>query len=310
MKILVTGANGFIGTELCKALARLNLDVVAVVRQPKSTDKNAQFVFKELNASTNWQDNLKNIDVVIHLAGRAHILKEVAAYPYQEFESINVDATKNLALQAAMNGAKRFIFVSSIGVNGNQTSIPYNESQVPNPQELYAISKKKAEDELWNIAKKTDLEVVIIRPPLVYGNGAKGNFEKLTKLCSHKIPLPLGAIHNKRSLIYVENLVDFIILCINHPKAANETFVISDDDDVSTSDLIRSTIETKGKKALLIPIPQNMLYTLLKLIGKKDLYIKLCGNLQVDISKAKTLLGWKPPFSFKDGIARTVQIDK
>jgi nucleoside-diphosphate-sugar epimerase len=305
MNILVTGANGFIGTYLCKALARLNINVVAIVRQPISDNRNVQYYFKELNANTNWQEILKDIDVVIHLAGRAHVMKEEAKDSYQAFASINVDATKNLALQAATNDVKRFIFVSSIGVNGNQTSVPFNELHAPNPQELYAIS-----NELRKIASDTGLEVVIIRPPLVYGAAAKGNFEKLAKICNYKIPLPFGAIHNQRSLIYVENLVDFIILCINHPKAANETFVISDDDDVSTSNLIRSIIEAKGKKALLIPIPQNMLYTLLKLIGKKDLYIKLCGNLQVNITKAKTLLGWKPPFSFKDGIARTIQIDK
>jgi nucleoside-diphosphate-sugar epimerase len=310
MNILVTGANGFIGTYLCKALTKKNVNVIAAVRQYNNSSENAYLIIKELNAKTDWQDTLKSIDVVIHLAGRAHVMKEEAIDPYQAFASINVDATKNLALLAATNGVKRFIFVSSIGVNGNQTSVPFNESQAPNPQELYAISKKNAEVELKKVASDTGLEVVIIRPPLVYGRGAKGNFEKLAKICNYKIPLPFGAIHNKRSLIYVENLVDFILMCIEHPMAANETFLVSDDDDVSTTHLIKSIIDTNGKKALLIPIPQHMLHILLKIMGKKDLYTKLCENLQVDISKAKTLLGWKPAFKFDEGIARALSNDK
>jgi nucleoside-diphosphate-sugar epimerase len=307
MNILITGANGFIGAYLSKALIKNNLNVIQVVRKNQSTKKNANIIIKEINIKTDWNDSLKGIDVVIHLAGRAHVLKEKAIDPYQAFTSINVDATKSLAIQAAANGVKRFIFVSSVGVNGNKTIAPFTELQPPNPQELYAISKKNAEDSLWEISHKTGLEVVVIRPPLVYGSGAKGNFEKLVKLCNYKIPLPFGAVHNKRSFIYVENLIDFIVNCIDHPLAANETFLISDDEDISTTELIKYIQHAMGQKSILIPVPKDLLSSLFKLMGKSALYNKLCGNLEMDITKAKELLNWKPPYTLKEGVNITVR---
>jgi nucleoside-diphosphate-sugar epimerase len=310
MRVLVTGANGFIGTYLCKALAKKGVKINAVVKNSMDNLENIKFFVKELSSETNCQDILNGVDVVIHLAARAHVMKEVEKNPYQKYFLTNVEATSNLANQAAINGVKRFVFLSSIGVNGNISKRPFNEEDSTNPIEMYATSKKEAEDNLWKINKQTNLEVVVIRPPLVYGKGSKGNFKKLMDICNYKLPLPFGAVKNKRSLIYIENLIDFILICIEHPNAANETFLISDDDDVSTTQLIKCIRLENGRKKLLIPIPQSSLNFLSNLIGKSSLYEKLCGNLEVDITKAKKLLNWNPPYSFKEGIHKTVRSNK
>jgi nucleoside-diphosphate-sugar epimerase len=311
MNILVTGANGFLGKKLCETLTQQNHNVSAVIRSNDTIVKNTQLIIKQLSKETIWDDVLSCIDVVIHLAGRAHVMKEEASDPYQAYAEINVDATRHLAEQAALNGVKRFIFLSSVKVNGESTKkSAFTESDQPQPEDDYGKTKYEAEKALSKIAQETEMEVVIIRPPLVYGKGVKANFKNLIKLSQSGLPMPFGAVHNKRSLIYIENLIDFIMVCIDHPQAANQTFLVSDDHDVSTTQLIKSIANASGKKSRLIPIPNNWLTFMFKLLGKPSLSDRLCGNLQVDISKAKTLLSWKPPFSFKDGIARTVQIDK
>ena len=310
MNVLVTGANGFVGSYLCTALVKNNDLVSAVVRNANNNNspKNVKLIVKELSGETNWKDSFHGVDVVIHLAGRAHVMNESAIDPYLAYAEINVNATRNLAEQAARNGIKRFIFLSSIKVNGERTGeTAFNESNMPQPEDDYGKSKDEAEKALNIIAKKTEMEVVIIRPPLIYGKGVKANFKNLVKLSQSGFPLPFGAIHNKRSFIYIENLVDFIMLCMHHPKAGNETFLASDDDDVSTTQLISSIQEASKKKTLLLPIPKSWVMFLLQLIGKRTLSNKLCLSLQVNIDKAKTLLEWKPPFSFKTGIAQTVR---
>lgn len=306
-KVLITGANGFIGRHLTQHLDDVEVPYIAVVRDPLSAPNGNQISIDLLADSAVWQSWLKDVDVVVHLAARAHVLNEKADDPRHEYKNINVDLSIHLAQQAAKHSVRRFIFLSSIGVNGNQSDSPYNEYSKTNPEELYAQSKQMAEQALIQLASTSNFELVIIRPPLVYGPNAKGNVSKLIRICTRSIPLPFGAIHNKRSMIYIENLVDFIATCISHPKAANETFLISDDEDISTTHLISSIRQASGTSVWLIPIPQRWVVFLLKLIGKQSLATRLCGNLQVDISKAKTLLGWKPPYSFKQGIQKTIQ---
>lgn len=307
MNILITGASGFIGTHLCEFLQAKGIDYCAVVRHPMKRTKNVKFIVEQINSDTNWEQSLKGIDVVIHLAGRAHVMNDLSTESFESYASINIDTTKNLAEQAAIYGVKRFVFISSIGVNGNNSELPVSESLKPNPQELYAASKKIAEDELRYIASTTKLEVVIIRPPLVYGTGAKANFRKIMKLSKLKLPLPFGSVNNRRSLIYIENLVDFIMVCMTHPKAANETFLVSDDEDVSTKKLITTLAESVNNKPILLPFPQKILGLLFWLLGKQHIYTKVCASLYADINKAKTLLEWKPPYTFKQGIYKTMR---
>jgi UDP-glucose 4-epimerase len=308
MKILVTGATGFIGNKLCQALSMGGDAVVAVSRRQVAIDTNITVINKVLSKDTDWQDDLKDVDVVIHLAGRAHVMNDVSENPYQAYADINIDATKQLAEQAALFGVKRFIYLSSIKVNGERTKdVAFSETDSPQPEDDYGITKCEAEKVLNNIAIQTGMDVVIIRPPLVYGAGVKANFKSLIKLAQLNIPLPFGAIDNKRSLVFIENLIDFILLCTHHPNAASQTFLISDDDDVSTTRLIQYIKESSGKRPLLIPVPQSWLRFVFQLIGKSFLLDRLLGNLQVDITKAKTLLNWKPPFTLEQGINKTIE---
>jgi nucleoside-diphosphate-sugar epimerase len=308
MNILVTGATGFIGNKLCQVLSMRGDAVVAVARKQVNIDTNITVINKVLSKDTDWQDCLKDIDVVIHLAGRAHVMKDVSENPYQAYADINIHATKHLAEQAALSGVKRFIYLSSIKVNGERTKdVAFSETESPQPEDDYGKTKYEAEKALNNIGKDTGMEVVIIRPPLVYGEGVKANFKSLIKLAQLNIPLPFGAIRNKRSLVYIENIIDFILLCTHHPSAANQTFLISDDDDVSITRLIQEIKEASGKRSLLIPVPQSWLKFVLQLIGKSSLSDRLLGNLQVDMTKAKTLLDWKPPFTVEQGINKTIE---
>lgn len=305
MKILVTGATGFIGSKLCQVLSEGGDEVVAVTRGQTSANKSIVIINKVLSKETDWQGKLQDIDVVIHLAGRAHVMRDESENPYQAYADINIHATKHLAEQAAASRVKRFIYLSSVKVNGERTAeTAFSEKDKPQPEDDYGKTKWEAEKVLTKIAKETGMEVVIIRPPLVYGEGVKANFKSLIKLARLNIPLPFGAINNKRSLVFIENLINFILLCMHHPAAANQTFLISDDDDVSTTQLIRYIKEASGTKDLLLPVPQSWLIFLLRLIGKSPLSDRLYGNLQVDITKAKTLLKWKPLYSAKEGIAK------
>ncbi len=308
MKVLVTGASGFVGKHLCRVLSTTDLNVFAVSRSiPNQIYQNISFVHKTLDSHTNWESELEGVDAVIHLAGRAHVMKEEVANSYQVYAETNIDVTRRLAESAAQWGVKRFIFLSSIKVNGESTSVkPYIEEDLPLPEDNYGKTKCKAEEVLRVIASETSMEVVIIRPPLIYGPGVKANFKSLIKLCQFSIPLPLGAIQNKRSFVYIGNLIHFIQTCIKHPGAANQTFLISDGDDISTTTLIKFIKKASNKKSCLIPIPQSWLMFLLKILGKEVLANRLLGSLQVDISKAKTLLGWEPVYSVESGIRETI----
>ena len=250
--------------------------------------------------------------MVIHAAARVHMMQDRSANPLAEFRKLNRDATLALAGLAADAGVKRFVFLSSIGVNGNNNMKPFGEKDTPNPQEPYAISKYEAEQGLEALAKKTSMEVVIIRPPLVYGPNAPSNFGSLVNWLRRGVPLPLGGIHNKRSFVALDNLVSFIALCADRsqsPKAANQVFLISDGEDVSTTQLLRKVAEALGKKPRLLPVPVGLMSFAAKLIGKGDVANRLFGSLRVDSSKARDLLGWKPVITMEEQLNKTVAAD-
>lgn len=233
-------------------------------------------------------------------------MDDPSADPLTEFRRVNVEGTLNLARQAAAAGVQRFIFISSIKVNGEETAPgdAFTASDVPAPQDPYGLSKFEAEEGLRSLAQQTGMEVVIIRPPLVYGPSVKGNFASMIKLVQKGLPLPLGAIHNKRSLVGIDNLVDLIIRCIDHPAAANQTFLASDGVDLSTTELLRSVVKAMGKPSRLVPVPASLLQTGAGLLGKKAMAQRLLGSLQVDISKTREVLGWEPPYTVEEGLRR------
>ncbi|MBO9497508.1 SDR family oxidoreductase, partial [Thalassotalea sp. G20_0] len=261
-----------------------------------------------INDTTNWSVALRGIDIIIHLAARAHIMGDEAADPLSEYRLVNVAGTLNLARQAAAAGVKRFIFVSSIKVNGETTSglQPFTESLTCEVHDPYGMSKKEAEDGLRIIAAETGMEVVIIRPPLVYGAGVKANFLNLMKLADTPIPLPFGAINNKRSMVYVGNLVDFIIQCIDHPSAANQTFLVCDGEDLSLRSLLDMIRASLGRPPRLVPIPAFLFQIAGSIAGKREVVDRLVGNLQIDSSKARNLLNWVPTFTVQQGIDSTI----
>jgi nucleoside-diphosphate-sugar epimerase len=255
----------------------------------------------------NWSAALDGIDVVVHLAARVHVMRETVSDPLSVFRETNVAGTLNLASQAAAAGVHRFVFISSIKVNGEHPKgdKPFTETDTPNPQDAYGISKLEAEQGLLKIAQETGMEVVIIRPPLVYGAGVKANFLSMMRAIRKGIPLPLGAIHNKRSFVYTGNLVSLILKCIDHPAAANQVFLVSDGHDLSTTELLKECAVALDVKSRLLPVPQKLIEIGAAMLGKANVAQRLCGNLQVDITKARTLLGWEPPFSVADGLKKT-----
>lgn len=309
MKILVTGATGFVGRALCVALIRQGFNVLAAVREAASIEGCLAVVVGDINSTTNWATALPSVDVVVHLAARAHIMNDLARDPLAEFRKVNVDGTLNLAHQAAQEGIRRFVFISSIGVNGLFTfnGDSFNERDLPNPHNAYAISKWEAEQGLHQIAQKTGLEVVIVRPPLIYGAGAKGNLAQMVSIVTRGVPLPFSSVNNKRSLIYVGNLVDALLLCATHPAAAGQTYLVSDDEEVSTPDLLRKLALAIGKKPRLFSFPADLLRLAGLLTGKSEQVSRLLGSLRIDSGKIRSELGWEPPFSLEDGIKATVQ---
>lgn len=310
MKVLVTGANGFVGRGLLGVLRRdYRVGPVALVRHP-ATDV-AEGVEKRVGGALEDRDGRKEvldgIDTVVHLAARAHVLDEPEADPLEAFRRVNVEGTLRLARQAADAGVRRFVFVSSIGVNGNETARPFTESDEPSPDESYAVSKREAEDGLREMAVETGLELVIIRPPLVYGPGAPGNFGSLLHWVHKGVPLPLGAVtQNRRSLVALDNLVDLIVTCLSHPAATGETFLVADGEDLSTAGLLRKVGDALERPARLVPVPVWMLWAGASALGKGEMARRLLGSLQVDASKAREVLGWVPPVSLDEGLRRAV----
>jgi nucleoside-diphosphate-sugar epimerase len=263
-------------------------------------------VVGDLSASQDWSQALDGVDVVVHCAARAHVMKDTTQDPLAVYRESNTHATLNLAKQAVQAGVKRFVFVSSIKVNGEWTeqAKPFTPNDTPIPTDPYGISKYEAEQGLKQIAQETGLEVVIIRPPLIYGKGVKGNFASMVRWIQKGVPLPLGAVHNQRSLVALDNLVNFMQLCCVHPKAANETFLIADSEAVSTTELLRRVARAYQVPARLIPIPVSVMTIAANLLGKGAVANRLFGNLQVDSRKARELLGWKPVVTMEAQLAK------
>lgn len=307
MKILLTGATGFIGCALRQRLIHDQYDLVAVSRKSSVADTLA---IGNIGPETDWRHVLQGCEVVIHLAARVHVMNEKSLDPLREFRRDNVEATENLANQAASAGVRRFVFISSIKVNGEKTETgrAFTADDAPAPQDPYGISKSEAEQAVKRIADITGMEVVIIRPPLVYGPGVKANFRTMMTCLRRGIPLPLATVgQNRRSLVSLDNLVDLIEVCISHPNAVNQVFLVSDGEDISTAELLRRIGEAMAKPARLIPLPIRLLELGAGLLNRRYIYHKLCDSLQIDITKTRDMLGWQPLISVDEGLRRTVK---
>lgn len=309
--ILLTGATGFVGSALLASLKNRE-HVRIVTRQASFNSMDLSNKIESIQASLlidqDWSSALIGVSSVIHCAARVHVMREVSTDPLTEFRHINVDGTMRLARQAAAARVKRFIYISSVKVNGESTPAGYafTEKDQPAPHDAYGQSKYEAEVGLRQVAAETGMEVVIIRPPLVYGPGVKANFAALVRAVQLGLPLPLGAIHNQRSFVALDNLVDFILTCLTHPDASQQTFLVSDGQDLSTTELIRGIARAAGVVPRLLPIPAWLLQTGASLFGKTATAQRICGNLQIDISKARELIGWKPPISVDEGLMRMI----
>ena len=348
MRILITGVNGFVGKALCVKAVQHGFAVRTALRKPgEAQEKIEAIVVGEINGATDWENALRDVDVVIHLAARVHVMREHAENPVEEFRKVNVAGTERLARAAVAFGVKRFVFVSSIKVNGECTSsgsslekIPpsppfaeagslqssgapngvplagekwgtlrfvFSETDEANPQDPYGVSKWEAEQILHRVAAETGLEVVIVRPPLMYGAGVKGNFAQMLKVLAKGIPLPLASVSNLRSLVYIGNFVDALLECTTHPMAAGQTYLVSDGEDVSTPDLLRQLGAAMERPARLFPCPPILLRLAGGLLGKSDQIDRLLGSLQVDSSKIRRELGWRPPYTLQQGLQATAE---
>ncbi|WP_415258596.1 UDP-glucose 4-epimerase family protein [Thauera phenylacetica] len=315
MNVFVTGGTGFVGRALISSLIKKRpFEITLAMRDPAhvpslGSERVKVFYIDSLNDRTDWSEMVSGADVVIHCAARAHLLKDKALNPLQEYRRVNVEGTLNLARQAVAAGVNRFIFISSIKVNGESTARgqPFTADSSPNPIDPYGISKLEAEQRLIELAANSVMEIVIIRPVLVYGPGVKANFLNMMRWLYKGVPLPLGAIHNKRSLVALDNLVDLIVTCIDHPGAANQTFLVSDGEDLSTTELLRRMSQALCKRPHLLPVPAWMLETAAKVVGKQSIAQRLCGSLQVDISYTRERLGWMPPVSVDAALQKTAQ---
>jgi len=329
--ILVTGSDGFVGSQLCRELLRRGHSVLCARRteREKRTGDEKEISQKgmkgqerphlqtidvgNIGPNTDWTSALVGIDVVVHLAARVHVMRDTATDPLREFRSVNVEGTRRLAEMAARAGVKRFLFLSSVKVNGESTDTAphgtegggkkFTEDDAPHPEDAYGVSKWEAEQVLREIEQRIGIDVVIIRAPLIYGPGVKGNFLQLIKLIEHGIPLPLGSIRNQRSFLSLTNLVDLICCCLDHSAAASETFLASDGDDVSTPELVRRIARALGKPERLLPVPKWVIRLAGRVTGKSNQVERLYGSLQINLSKVRRVLGWTPPRSMVEELA-------
>ena len=309
--LLLTGANGFVGQAVMSAANKRGLKIRPVYRTMHSVNGHGDAaIVPEIDGATDWSAALNGIDILIHTAARAHVMKKESLEQLLDYRRVNVEGTLNLARQAAAAGIRRFIFISSIKVNGEATTSGrlFTADDVPAPEDAYGLSKTEAEAQLKDLAELTGMEVTIIRPPLIYGPGVKGNLASLISWVRRELPLPLGDVtHNRRSLVGLDNLVDLILTCSNHANAANQTFLISDGEDLSTTELIRRIAKALGQQAHLLSVSPWLISLMAGLLGKKVMSKRLLGSLQVDIHKTCDLLDWKPSVSVDEGLCRAVK---
>ena len=311
-RILVTGANGFIGQALCSELSKRDFGIRKAVRSQRKNllhrETDDIVTTGDIAAEPDWTAALNGIDTIVHLAGRAHVMNECVKNPSTEYRRVNTAGTEHLARSAVKAGIRRIVYASTVKVNGEITKqMPFSEADIPNPEGYYAISKWEAELALHRIAQETGLEIVILRLPLVYGPGVKANFLRLLGLINRRIPLPLAMMTNRRSLVYVCNLVDAIITCINHPNAAGQVYMVSDGEDVSIADLIRIIASAMEITPRLMPLPVFLLRAVGRLMGKSDIVRRLTDPLSVNSDKIGKELNWRPPFTLEQGIRETVK---
>jgi nucleoside-diphosphate-sugar epimerase len=303
--VLVTGADGFVGRELCAALAAAGRRFRPAVRAPRAALEDAAVV-GDIGPATDWRRALESVDSVVHLAARTHVLRETAADPLAEYRRVNVAGTERLARTAAASGVRRLVFLSSVKVNGEASAgRPFTEDDIPRPEDGYGISKWEAEQALARVAGETGLETVVLRPPLVYGPGVKGNFLRLMRWIARGVPLPLGAIENRRSLVYSGNLVDAIVRSLDAPAAAGRTYLVADGEDLSTPELVRRLARALGVQARVPAFPLAPIALAAALAGKRAEFARLAGSLQVDSSRARRELDWRPRHSLSQGLAET-----
>lgn len=308
-KVLITGAGGFIGSALVPVLIKKGHPVIQVFRKvPQDLKPSTEVVgIGDINSNTNWKPYLKDVDVIIHLAGRAHVLREKNSNPLEVFLEVNTRATLKLAQDAISSGVSRFIFISSIGTLGlTSGKIPCSEKSLRKPETPYGISKKLGEEGLEKIARENELELVIVRPPFVYGPGVKGNFLTMLKWIRKDFPLPLGGIKNKRSMVGLGNLIDLLQHLVEHPKAPGRIFHPSDGEDISTSELLRRLGHSMGLKTKLFPLPKGIAFLASRILGRRGQYFSLFGTLQVDTEPERILLNRREPESLEEGLKKTV----
>jgi len=310
MNVLITGANGFVGSALCKASLKNGWHPKGALwkldKQKGLPEGTKSVEIDSIGPDTHWEEALQETDCVIHLAARVHVMNDTEKDPLQTYRLVNTEGTRHLAEEAARMGVKRFVYISTVKVNGEENDRPYQETNTPDPKDPYGVSKWEAEQALMKISRDSGMEIVNIRPPLVYGPGVRANFLNLLKLVNKGIPLPMGCVNNRRSLVFLGNFVDGILKCAEHPKAVGETFLISDGDDKSTRELIILLANIMDKKIWIVPVPVSLLMLGGKILGKSAVISRLVDSLMLDVSKIKSTLDWKPPFSMEKGLKQTI----
>jgi UDP-glucose 4-epimerase len=303
-KILITGATGFVGSHLLQMALAQNREVICPVRANNSTPHASAPQISSIDSNTNWQSHLTNVHTVIHCAARVHVMNDTAADPLVAFREVNLYGSVRLAEQAAAAGVSQFIYLSSIKVNGEMTEDgqAFTENDPPSASDPYGISKQEAEKALLDLGQRTGMAITIIRPPLVYGKGVAANFLSLLIWVKKQIPLPFGSIHNQRSFVFVKNLCDFILHCVQNPLAYNQVFLISDGKDLSTTELMREAAKALDVPSRLLPFPSSLMVLVARMLGRKNITDRLCQSLRVDSTKARQQMQWSPPYTIQQGL--------